>query len=296
MRWPCRLAAAPVLLVLWAAGAAPAPAAWPGANGRLSFDAIGARGKHLRTSTLPGRRQRVIARFAPLPVGLDYQSGVPQWNPSGDRILYQRIGTGFEIVAPGGGQRRTIETSLLWPGWSPDGRQIVAVDATTWPNSLVRMRADGSRLRRIATLRVNGLAVPRWSPSGRWILFQEGAPDGVFIWRIRPDGSGARRLARGTWHSWAPTGRRFAYAEGREVWSMRPDGSGRRLLSRGPPNTAVAGVAWSPDGRRIVFVRQRPADAHHTSTVMTIRADGGRARRQFGGTRFIGTIDWQPLP
>jgi Tol biopolymer transport system component len=283
-----------VCLALAAGAATPAHAAWPGGNGRLAFDALGEQRKQVRTSTLGGRSHRVIARFDPLPASLDIKSGAPQWSPSGERILYQRLGVGFEIATAGGRTVRTIETPFLWPGWSPDGRQIVAVDATTTPYSLVRLRADGSRARRIPIPPVASVALPRWSPSGRWILYEEGATDGVFVRRVRPDGSGDRRVVRGTLHTWAPSGRRFAYADGADVWSARPDGRGRRLLSRGPENTVVAGLAWSPDGRRIALVRQAPADEHDTSTIATIPARGGRERRRFGGERFIGFIDWQP--
>jgi WD40-like Beta Propeller Repeat len=295
MRSPGRLVLVLVLLLAGAARPTPALAAWPGENGRLVFDTIvPEQGVQVRTGTLGGRHQRVLARFPPLPIGLERKSGDPQWSPGGGRVLYQRIATGFETISGRGGGRRTIKTPFLWPSWSPSGREIIAVDATARPYSLVRMRADGSRPRRIPIPSLDSIALPRWSPSGRWILFEEGSPAGVFVWRVRPDGSGARRLVRGRVHVWAPNGRRFAYADGREVWSMRPDGGGQRRLSRGRPNTIVASLAWSPDGRRIALVRQAPADSHDSSTIATLPSGGGRERRHFRTDRFIGFIDWQP--
>jgi dipeptidyl aminopeptidase/acylaminoacyl peptidase len=292
-----RRARVPAVFALITSGvcATPAHAAWPGANGRIVFDAITERqGVHLRTSTLDGRRQRVIARFPPLPIGLERKSGVPQWNPTGERVLYQRLATGIETVSGNGRRRRTLRTSLLWPAWSPTGRDLVAVDAGRRFHSLVRMRPDGSGRRRIPIPRLENVALPRWSPTGRWILFEEGTAAGVFTWRVRPDGTGARRLVEGSRYSWAPSGRRFAYTDGPNVWSVRADGKGRRLLARGPTDSVVAGIAWSPDGRRIAFVRQVPADEHDSSTVLTIPARGGRAKRQFRREHFIGFIDWQP--
>src|SRR5687768_16639393 len=48
----------------------PASATWPGANGRIAFGTLSEHGAELRTSTLDGHRERVLARFAPLPLGL----------------------------------------------------------------------------------------------------------------------------------------------------------------------------------------------------------------------------------
>jgi TolB protein len=276
------------------AAAAPAGAAWPGANGRLVFNTIEDGEHRLVTTTVHGKRKRVLARFRPLPVGLHRKSGIAQWSPSGALVLYQRIATGIQTVAPDGSRRRTLETGLLWPSWAPGGREIVAVDGSVSPASLVRLRLDGSRLRRITTPPGGGLALPRWSPSGRWILYEEGSAGGPFIRRVRPDGTRARLLAAGWGFTWAPDGRRFAYSDGRDIWSMRPDGGGRRRLSRGPENTTVDSLAWAPNGRRIALVRRFPADSHDTSTVATIPASGGRERPLFGGERFIDAIDWQP--
>ena len=52
--------------------------------------------------------------------------------------------------------------------------------------------------------------------------------------------------------------------------------------------------AFSPDGRRIAFIRQVPAAAHDSSTVMTAPARGGRAHRHWFTRRFVSGIDWQP--
>jgi Tol biopolymer transport system component len=280
--------------VAWALAPAPAFATWPGANGRIAFGTVNEHGAQLRTSTLGGRQQRVLARFKPLPLGFERKSGFPEWRPDGSRILYQRMATGIETIRHDGRRRRTLRTSLLFPGWSPNGRELVAVDADAEPYALVRMRLDGSGERRIAEPPAGSLALPRWSPSGRWILFEHATSEGVFVWRVRPDGSGMRRIVGGKLHTWAPNGRRFAYTDGRDIWSIRVDGRGRTRVLRCPDDTTVAGLSWSPNGRRIAFVRQVPADEHDTSTVMSVPAGGGHPRRHFGGERFIGMLDWQP--
>jgi Tol biopolymer transport system component len=241
------------------------------------------------------RRQRIVARFAEPPFGVPAIGTTPQWSPSGNRILYREVLSGIETISARGRRVRTLEVPYLTPSWSPDGREIVAVDATSSPYSLVHMRTDGSRRERIDLPTAGSVWLPQWSPSGRWILYGTTQPDDrSAIWRVRPDGTGGWRLARGTQFSWAPDGRRIAFSYGPHIWSMRADGTRRRLLRRGPRNSLVVSIAWSPNGRRIALVRQRPADAHDTSTVASIPAGGGRERRHFGGTRFIGAISWQP--
>jgi hypothetical protein len=91
MRWTVIVVLA---AVAWAHGVASAFATWPGANGWIAFETSGA----LRTSTLAGRHERVLARFPPLPFGVERKSGFPQWRPDGARVLYQRMATGIETI------------------------------------------------------------------------------------------------------------------------------------------------------------------------------------------------------
>jgi hypothetical protein len=71
---------------------------------------------------------------------------------------------------------------------------------------------------------------------------------------------------------------------------VRVDGSGLRKLTRGRWAT------WSPNGRRIAFLRR--------GDLFTIRVDGTRVRRLTNLRRgdFAGdvvgasSLDWQPLP
>ena len=277
------------------AAAAPAHATWPGANGRIAF--FGTKGDRweLRTSRLDGSHQDRVKRFPPVVMGLESQSGLPQWSPSGRRIVYQHYTVGFGIATASGRRVRTIHTGFLYPSWSPSGRELIGIDGGTTPFSIARMRADGTGVRHIAIAAAAGVAFPRWSPDGRWIAYEEGTSSGPYVRRVRRDGSGARRLGEGHLPNWSPDGRRIAAAVGPDVWSMRPDGSGRReLVHARNRDSTIAGLSWSPDGRRIAFIRQVPADAHDSSTVMTAPARGGRAHRHWFTRRFVSAIDWQP--
>lgn len=283
-------------LVLAAAAALLAPpvaSAWPGSNGRIAFDTLTERGMEVRTSTLGGKRVRRLATIPPQPAGLERVSGGAQWSPSGGRLVYLDARYGVRTMRSDGRRKRTVTNRMLWPTWSPSARVILGVDQQTPPFELYRVRARGGGGRRVAAGDAGSLALPRWSPAGRWIAYEAGSNE-VGVWVVHPSGRGAHRLADGHAVTWRPDGRRLAYAFGPDVFTIRPDGRGRRLLHRGPRDSSVVSMAWAPDGRSIVLVRQYPADAHDRSDVDTIPARGGRERRHFSSAYFIGRIDWQP--
>src|SRR5919109_650558 len=71
-----------------------------------------------------------------------------------------------------------------------------------------------------------------------------------------------------------------------QVFVMSPDGTGLRQLTRGPERDTQA--SWSPDGRRVSFVRVRSEDA--APSIWVVAADGGRAHRVAAG----GSAAWAP--
>lgn len=67
---------------------------------------------------------------------------------------------------------------------------------------------------------------------------------------------------------------------GPTIVSVREDGTGRSVLARG------VNPAWSPDGRRIAYVR--------SSEIWTMNADGSRQRRLTRNTSWDGSPTWSP--
>jgi len=274
-------------------GAEPASAAFPGANGRLSFDYSDESGHQVRTSTLDGRRVRVLITMAPLPGPLSNKDGGAIWSPSGKRLVFQQAGRGIRTMDARGHHRRHATDALLWPAFSANGRELIGADNDREPELLARVRTDGSRLRPVRTP-VDSVAWTRWSPTGAWIAYQDDTK--ADIWRSRPDGTRARRLTYGQLPSWSPDGRRIAFRAGPDIRSIRPDGTGLRTLVRGPRDSSIAGLSYSPDGRLIAYVRQYPAGGHDRSVMCTAPARGGKERERFQSDHYFGSVDWQPLP
>jgi len=97
------------------------------------------------------------------------------------------------------------------------------------------------------------------------------------------------------WATYPPQNGRISFDSFRagpdvDIWTMNPDGSAPRNLTAGSPAAEFA-AAWSPDGRRIVFLRNPDptADDARDTEIWVMRADGSGWRRV---TRNAVQEDW----
>ena len=180
-------------------------------------------------------------------------------------------------LRPSGGALVTLTfvvTSLAWsapaaeatfPGsngriaytWvrGPDGEEFSGPGFV----GVVSVRPDGTGRRLIAR---KG-AFPRYSPDGRRIGFIRHRG----LWVARADGKGAHPVTpKGLLvedFQWSPRGdrlavtREFKTVSAGWLYTTRPDGSGLERLATSPAGIRLFAGAWSPDGKAIVFERQR---------------------------------------
>lgn len=124
----------------------------------------------------------------------------------------------------------------------PPCRPVSACD-----DELYLINADGAGLRRLT--RNADLGDPAWAPDGTKL---------VFVARVERGGAACR-----------PAGRCHE-----EIYVINADGTGLRRLTR---NAVFDGnPVWSPDGRRIAFVRDRD---RQTVNIYVMNADGSDQRR-----------------
>ena len=154
------------------------------------------------------------------------------------------VGHGFIPTPPIPGKLAFVG----WPigVWSPATSDLYIADA------------DGSNAHVIAET-VDGGA--DWSASGRYVTAENWTVDPDRTFRIlEPDGREVGRVDAGfdPVYEWSPVRDELAVVT--QAWSgatirlLRPDGSLIRQLQTPPGVTAVVdGLAWSPDGRRIVI-------------------------------------------
>jgi Tol biopolymer transport system component len=181
-----------------------------------------------------------------------------------------------------------------------------------YANELIVLDADqGGRRLLAGDAELLGLA---WSPDGRKLAFvslRAGLPN-VFV--MNADGSERRNLSHGHDYendyapAWSPDGQRIAFVRSpslrpgsdSQVYVVNADGSRkRRLASKAAP---AAGLAWSPDGRKLLvgtlpgprklLVGALPGPP--TVELYLVNADGSGQRKLTAIERLDGGPVWSP--
>jgi Tol biopolymer transport system component len=189
------------------------------------------------------------------------------------------------------------------PSWSPDGARIAflrlpVAAATTSGGGVYTVSPLGGAERRLGGELVAGFSQLAWSPDGRFVAARrargegETAPEAGGIHLLPSDGGPPRPLTVPPQPGWdkhpafSPSGRSLAYAACTGVVTpacevhvieldgeLRPAGSARQLTHGNAP---IHGLAWTRDGRSIVYALAGMSieGLGMTSNLWRVRADG----------------------
>ena len=231
----------------------------------------------------------------------------------------------FVMPATGGERYRVIEgfaeTGPI--AWSPDSRHVAIAARPIGGGISDEAQIVIGAIDDPGAVRLGGPDVfgsdPAWSPDGRRIAFHRSACCGgtlESLWVIDVDGSNAHEVAPNIWdprvqemgsHSrsnrtlagaptWSADGRRLAFlAPGvgllRDVYVVDADGKNLRNVSNSPE--AENGLAWSPDGTRLAYVRNRDA-SNSNAFFLVADGDGSNARPVPGPPLSPYLLMWSP--
>lgn len=181
----------------------------------------------------------------------------------------------YVLPASGGAPREVTPLApSYWHGWSPDGQTLAYCAQREGKYGIFTIPAAGGEERRLTTAESLDDG-PDYSPDGQWIYFNSDRTGRMQIWRMHPDGTGVEQVTKDEFNNWFP----HPSPDGKwiSILSYEPDVKGHpadkdvmlRLLpvAGGAPTVLVKlfggqGTinvpSWSPDSRRLAYVRYQP--------------------------------------
>ncbi len=238
------------------------------------------------------------------------EESAPAFSPDGNQIAFAwngEQGNNYDIyvklVDAGTPLRLTNNPAAEFiPAWSPDGRYVAFVRYAREGSGIFMIPALGGAERQLLSAATSGLgggfaSSLAWSPDGKQLVFAasetEQTPMGLFKLSLetlekqrltfaRADSAGDYDAA------FSPDGTLLAFLAARtntsnigEIYLVPAAGGEPRQLTS--DNKFIGGLAWSADGREIIFSSDRVG----TRSLWRIPLTGGQPERVAGGDNAV---------
>jgi Tol biopolymer transport system component len=314
-RWKPVALCATLAGLLGMVGATPAPATFPGQNGRIAFENTALSvSQDILTVRPDGKRRRNLTKTGTT----DFD---PAYSRDGRWIAFhsdrRSANNDIYIMRPNGtGLRRviTLASSDRDPYFSPNGKRIVFERERGGDTEIFSVKRNGTGLKNLSRSPTTTDLDPAYSPTGKLIAFISdrtaspmfGATFNVLV--MKPDGTG-QRIVAGTFMTFeydpdfSPNGKQIVYASDTdgsgfpdELFTTTPrssTGPGTNLTSTPGGAADEWHPAYSPNGKRIVFLNG-DADMGGGDVFTMNRSAGGRRSVYSAGTST--GPNWGPKP
>ena len=254
----------------------------------------------------------------------------PNFSPDGTKLAYSEAPatvSGASPSAPGAVVIVTLDAAGLpagpavrlpapspgdvCPKWAPDGQSVAFLTEGPQPGLWIG-HFDGTETRVAGVEAIDGFGGQfDWSPAGTAFVAVGNASSS--IWIVPLDGRPARLLgSAGSAHDfeyprWSPDGTRIAVLS--NTFEEQPDGSGNVLGSSievyradgsGSPielagsATLSGSFGWSPDGRRLAYVRAVQQNGLEQNEIVTVAPEAHDVRVITNDQRTIRGLIWSP--
>ena len=217
-------------------------------------------------------------------------------DPAPGALLFVRpAGTVFMVDADGRHEVRITDSTDVNnnAAWAPGGRRVL-VSRQREPRGIHVVSPDGTGMTQVTA------PPPGWADHmpvalGDGVAFLRVDSSGAakMLYRVNLDGTGLARLTSGTRDDDPapfPTGDRLAFSRDNDIYvrDLR-----RRLETRltRTPGLHKAGLAVSPDGRRVAFTRGEPGGFEQ---IFVMNVDGSGTRRVSRGNFYEFLPRWSP--
>jgi Tol biopolymer transport system component len=240
----------------------------------------------------------------PTPAGTQGDLMTPSLAPDGKTIAFAaRVGSVYKIftwgldpfgTTVGTAKQLTVGYSYdEQPVWSPDGKKIAYLSMMGNDYGLFVVDAQGGEPVKVAELtRRFRLASPTWSPDLQRIAY---CRDGE-LWVATIGQGEPAMLTKGVWYpAWSPDGARFAAfkRQAKDVLVLL-DTQGRMERALADDVEGPGQVAWSPDGKQILFKAARVRG--EAGALWVVDAAGGKPRFLRSHGTVHGYVSWSRSP